>query len=482
MTSPRPCWRAKRSLEYLQSGHGGRDDSARERIYAYLDELRTTQRHPIYRALQHPLYPILRKIERKHEHLHHVVGDRTRAPDLYASNHKSHTDYLVEPLVLDDNGIRPPLIAAGINLFGGPLGLIHRHVTGAIPIRRNTKDPAYLVTLKAYVAEMLKRHDLFFYPEGGRSYSGELKSTKTGLIHAALHGELHDLVDPSDRDRLRSRARGSRPRAAARQEAPAAVRSRAGRDGALRGRLPLARLRHLRRADSGRRLRSAIRAATSLELTRLIARAHRRASTRCCRRAVFAAAMRPSITRRDLEARIDQLIEELAAKRANLGVTSGREAVDEAAEPLETRGIIVVERGRFRVRDRNVLRYYARTIEHLLAHARPRRIEGLLGCIDRRPPRLFHVLAGSSALSTWPRATACGRRRASRGGSSPAKRSTKPSTRRAAIEARGFLQTLDFLGESVATPRGGRRRHARIPAHHRRDRRSPASSAISRSS
>ena len=50
--------------------------------------------------------------------------------------------------MLDDNGIRPPVIAAGINLFGGPLGLLHRHVTGAIPIRRNTKDPAYLVTLQ----------------------------------------------------------------------------------------------------------------------------------------------------------------------------------------------------------------------------------------------------------------------------------------------------------------------------------------------
>src|SRR5258708_12922544 len=79
-----------------------------------------------------------------------------------------------------------PLIAAGINLFGGPLGLIHKHVTGAIPIRRNTKDPAYLITLKAYIAEILKKHDLFFYPEGGRSYSGELKMAKTGLIHAAL--------------------------------------------------------------------------------------------------------------------------------------------------------------------------------------------------------------------------------------------------------------------------------------------------------
>ena len=41
-------------------------------------------------------------------------------------------------------------------------------------------------------------------------------------------------------------------------------------------------------------------------------------------------------------------------------------AIDEAAEPLETRGIIVLERGRFRVRERSVLRYYGRTIEHLL--------------------------------------------------------------------------------------------------------------------
>ena len=63
---------------------------------------------------------------------------------------------------------------------------------------------------------------------------------------------------------------------------------------------------------------------------------------------------------------VDRLIAELAAGRANLGVASGRQAIEEAAESLEMRGIIVVERGRFRVRDRSVLRYYARTIEHLL--------------------------------------------------------------------------------------------------------------------
>src|SRR3954464_11092180 len=179
---------------YLRGGPGQTELEARERIHAYLDELRTTQRYPIYRALKHPLYPILRKIQRIDENVA-VPQQVTRdGRAIYISNHKSHLAYLVEPLVLDDNGVRPPVIAAGINLFGGPLGLIHRYVTGAIPIRRNIKDPAYLVTLKAYVAEMLKKHDLFFYPEGGRSYSGELKAAKTGLIHAALTANCPNLV------------------------------------------------------------------------------------------------------------------------------------------------------------------------------------------------------------------------------------------------------------------------------------------------
>jgi glycerol-3-phosphate O-acyltransferase len=181
---------------YLRGGHGQTELEARERIHAYLDELRTTQRYPIYRALKHPLYPILRKIERIEEHVDIAQQATTNGRVIYISNHKSHLDYLLEPLILDDNGIRPPVIAAGINLFGGPMGLIHRHVTGAIPIRRNAKDPAYLVTLKAYVAELLQRHDLLFYIEGGRSYSGELKSPKTGLLHATLEANARAVVIP----------------------------------------------------------------------------------------------------------------------------------------------------------------------------------------------------------------------------------------------------------------------------------------------
>ncbi|MGE0704954.1 MAG: 1-acyl-sn-glycerol-3-phosphate acyltransferase [Vicinamibacterales bacterium] len=350
-------------MRYLRED--GRDSQTRERICEYLDELKTTQRHKFYRALQHPLYPILRKVQRKPEQLHHVA-DAVAAGHriVYASNHKSHIDYLVEPLALDDNGIRPPLIAAGSNLFGGPLGLIHRHVTGAIPIRRNTKDPAYLITLKAYVAEILKKHDLFLYPEGGRSYSGELKSLKTGLIHAALTANHPDLVivpvsiayDLVLEDHVLARQRVKKSQRPFSREVAELVRYAVGYSS--RALVTFGAPIGVSNVDPQSR-------SDVLELSRLV-RAHIGAQYKVLPTAIFAAAMRPSIKRQDLEKRIDELLEELRVKRANLGVSSGRQAVDIAASPLETRGIVVYEKGLFRVRERSVLRYYARTIEHLL--------------------------------------------------------------------------------------------------------------------
>ncbi len=108
---------------FLEGSHGLTSDAARTRVMAYLDELQTTQRYELYRALEYPLYPILRKIERVGENQQLAVDAVKKGRVVYASNHRSHIDYLVEPLVLDDAGIRPPIIAAGINLFGGPLGL-----------------------------------------------------------------------------------------------------------------------------------------------------------------------------------------------------------------------------------------------------------------------------------------------------------------------------------------------------------------------
>jgi glycerol-3-phosphate O-acyltransferase len=354
---------------YLRGGHGQSELEARERIHAYLDELRTTQRYPIYRALKHPLYPILRKIERIDENVRIAQEATRRGRTIYISNHKSHLDYLVEPLVIDDNGIRPPVIAAGINLFGGPLGLIHRHVTGAIPIRRNAKDPAYLVTLKAYVAELLQRHDLLFYIEGGRSYTGELKSPKTGLLHAAVQAERvdssilplavsYDLVLEDHILAHQGSKRRQRPFA---REVAEMVRFAVGYQSrafvTFGAPIPLDGYDPESRRDV---------MALAHQIRDAIGRLYKVLPT-----AVVAAAMRPSITRRELESRADELIETLQAAGANMGVEDGRCAVEEAAPLLESRNIIFVERGgRFRVRERTVLRYYARTLQHLLVGPR----------------------------------------------------------------------------------------------------------------
>jgi len=354
---------------YLRGGHGQSEVEVRERITGYLDELRTTQRYPIYRALKHPLYPILRKIERINERIEIPQQATRNGRVIYISNHKSHLDYLVEPLALDDNDIRPPVTAAGINLFGGPLGVLHRHVTGAIPIRRNTKDPAYLVTLKAYVAELLQRHDLLFYIEGGRSYNGELKAPKTGLLHATMQAELDGVVivplavayDLVLEDHILSH------------------------QGTKRRQRPFGReIAEMVRYAVGYESRAFVTFGTPIRLTAYDPESRRDVMTlghqvrdaigllyKVLPTAVVAAAMRPSIIRRELESRADDIIAVLRDSGANLGVRSGREAVERGAPMLEDRNVIHIDRGgRFRVRERTVLRYYGRTLQHLLSAPR----------------------------------------------------------------------------------------------------------------
>jgi len=349
---------------YLQGSHGESGRVARAKIEAYLEELRTTQRYSIYRALKHPLYPILRKIERIGEHVEIAKAAAKAGRVVYASNHRSHIDYLVEPLVLDDNGIRPPIIAAGINLFGGPLGLIHRHVTGAIPIRRNMKDPAYLMTLKAYVAELLRTHDFFFYPEGGRSYSGDIKIPKTGLMHAALQAKHpHMVVLPTAvsydlvlEDHVLARQQIKRSQRPFSRELAEMVRYAVG----YRSRAFVTFGTPIAANDIDPDSRRAV-----LDLSHAVMNTIGRLY-KVLPVSVVASAMRPSITRRDLQHRADAVIDTLGSMGANLGVTSGAEAVAEALEPLEARGIVVLDEGRVRVRNRNVLRYYARSLDHLL--------------------------------------------------------------------------------------------------------------------
>ena len=349
---------------FLEGSHGLTSAAARSKVMSYLEELQTTQRYELYRALEYPLYPILRKIDRVAENQQVAVDAVKKGRVAYASNHRSHLDYLVEPLVLDDAGIRPPIIAAGINLFGGPLGLIHKHVTGALPIRRNMKDPAYLITLKAYVSELLHKHDLFFYPEGGRSYSGELKVVKSGLINACLDAQVPGLkllpvavaYDLVLEDHVIAKQRVKRAQKAFSREIAELVRYAVG----YRSRAFVTFGKPIALDSIDGENKKAV-----MELTRHV-RHELGKLYKVLPTAVLAAAMTKSSTKAELASRIDGLLDTLRAADGNMSVSTAAEVLDAATEPLVTRNIIVVEGGRYRVRERNVLRYYARSLAHLL--------------------------------------------------------------------------------------------------------------------
>jgi 1-acyl-sn-glycerol-3-phosphate acyltransferase len=353
---------------YLQGDGDGKQPSARERVETYLGEMRTTQRHSMYKVLKHPLYPIFRKVDRHVEGIEHVRAATAAGRVVYISNHKSHLDYLLELLALEDCAIRPPVIAAGINLFGGPLGLINRQITGAIPIRRNTKDPVYLATLKAYVAEVLRRHDVFFYIEGGRSYTGEFKAPKTGLVHAALQAGVaglqiipvaiaYDLV-LEDRSLARQGVKKSqRPFSRELAEMVGSAVGYQTRSFTVFGEpVSVTGFDHHTRRDV-------------LDLAQLV-KARISLLHKVVPTAIVAAAMRPSSPPAELRARIAALVDRLRERGANLDITDPHEIMVSGADRLVDRDAMAVDNGLYRVRDRTLLRYYARSIAHLIAPVR----------------------------------------------------------------------------------------------------------------
>jgi glycerol-3-phosphate O-acyltransferase len=240
-------------------------------------------------------------------------------------------------------------------------------VTGAVPIRRNSKDPLYLVTLKAYVAELLKSRDLLYYAEGGRSYSGELKPPKTGLLQAALQADRAGLsvvpmaiaYDLVLEDRMLSREAAKKRRRPFSQEVAEMARHAVSYE--ARAFVTFAEPIALSTFDPDSR-RDLVTLAHRIHDA--IGRSHKVLPA-----SLVASVMRPHMPRTELVARLDERVEMLRAIGANLAVSSGRQAADEGVAMLVAREVLVEERRRLRVRDRFTLRYYARTIAHLLQGA-----------------------------------------------------------------------------------------------------------------
>ena len=219
---------------YLRSSHGGSD--GRERVFAYLEELRTTQRHRFYRALKHPLYPILRKIERRVEHLEIVeAATRTGTGHLRVESQ--------EPYRLSRRAARPRRQRRAAADHRGGHQPVRRAARPDPQARhRGHSDPAkHQGPGVSHHAQGVRRR------AAAQSRSAVLSRRRAQLQRRAEAAEdrpaaCRDAVGAAGVDDrahghlLRSGARRSHPRATAGQAEPAAVRARARRDGAVRGR------------------------------------------------------------------------------------------------------------------------------------------------------------------------------------------------------------------------------------------------------
>ena len=119
-----------------------------------------------------------------------------RYPGIFLWSHRSNLDSLVLTAALQEKGLPPAHLFAGINMAFGPMGAILRRA-GVIFIRRSTSDdPLYKYVLREYVGYVLeKRFNLSWSIEGTRSRTGKMLPPRLGLLSYAADAYLTGRVD-----------------------------------------------------------------------------------------------------------------------------------------------------------------------------------------------------------------------------------------------------------------------------------------------
>jgi len=122
-----------------------------------------------------------------------------RHPGIFLWSHRSNLDTLVLSAAMQELGLPPAHLFAGINMAFGPMGALMRRA-GVIFIRRSTSDDAlYKYVLREYVGYVLeKRFNLSWSIEGTRSRTGKALPPRLGLLSYAadvyLSGRVDDIV------------------------------------------------------------------------------------------------------------------------------------------------------------------------------------------------------------------------------------------------------------------------------------------------
>jgi glycerol-3-phosphate O-acyltransferase len=119
-----------------------------------------------------------------------------RHPGIFLWSHRSNLDNLVLSVAMQEKGLPPAHVFAGINMAFGPMGSVLRRA-GVIFIRRSTgDDPLYKYVLREYVGYVLeKRFNLSWSIEGTRSRTGKMLPPRLGLLSYAADAYLQGRVD-----------------------------------------------------------------------------------------------------------------------------------------------------------------------------------------------------------------------------------------------------------------------------------------------
>jgi glycerol-3-phosphate O-acyltransferase len=119
-----------------------------------------------------------------------------RHPGILLWSHRSNLDSMVLTAAVQEKGLPPAHLFAGINMSFGPMGPLLRRA-GVIFIRRSTgDDPLYKYVLKEYIGYVLeKRFNLSWSIEGTRSRTGKMLPPRLGLLSYAADVYLQGRVD-----------------------------------------------------------------------------------------------------------------------------------------------------------------------------------------------------------------------------------------------------------------------------------------------
>ncbi len=143
---------------------------------------------PVHKkVLRHASFAVIRAICKHHLELECTGREHVprRGPFIVVSNHTSHVDTGVLLAALGPLAFRVHPAAATDYWFRNPvLGWVLHGTLGAVPFDRNAQNVTRALGLPA---EILRNgHSLIFYPEGGRSATGELRPFKSAIGLLAL--------------------------------------------------------------------------------------------------------------------------------------------------------------------------------------------------------------------------------------------------------------------------------------------------------